>query len=390
MRRQRGRGAAGAACAAVVTLVLAGCGDGGYEPAGPFRPLPEGPPPQVGPPTESTPAPSPGDPADPGSGEAGGDPNVVATGLTVPTGLVVLPDGTAVVGERDSGRLLHVFPDRSPARELMVVPGVDTAGDGGLLGLALSPTFAEDGLFYAYLSTATDNRVVRFPMGGTPNPVLTGIPRGETHNGGGLQFAADGTLYVGTGDTGDPALAQDPASLGGKLLHVDVFGQPAGGAGPVLGSGFSDVTAVCPTGDEPATVYAVDESAAGPDGLDVVTRGSDHGWPDARPGTVPPVLQIDGAEGGLGGCAAAGTTVFLGALDGQRVHVVQLDGNGTVLEEPEELLGGRYGRLRTVVLDPEGALWITTSNRDDIGTPVEDDDRVLRITPPSSASDSPL
>jgi glucose/arabinose dehydrogenase len=102
------------------------------------------------------------------------------------------------------------------------------------------------------------------------------------------------------------------------------------------------------------------------------------------------VLGIDNAEGGLGGCTAAGTVVFLGALDGQRVHVVQLDGNGTVLEEPEELLGGRYGRLRTVVLDAEGALWITTSNRDGIGAPVEDDDRVLRIMPPSSASDSPL
>ena len=122
----------------------------------------------------------------------------------MPTGLVVLPDGSAVVGERDTGRLLQVFPDRSPARELMTVPGLDTAGDGGLLGLALSPTYPEDGLLYAYVSTATDNRVVRFPLGGTPNPVLTGIPRGEAHNGGGLVFGADGTLYVGTGDAGDP------------------------------------------------------------------------------------------------------------------------------------------------------------------------------------------
>ncbi|HYO37880.1 MAG TPA: PQQ-dependent sugar dehydrogenase, partial [Geodermatophilus sp.] len=145
MRRQRGR-AAGAAWAVTLALVLAGCGGDGYEPAGPFRPLPEGPPPQVGPPTESSPAPSPGDPADPNSGQTGGDPNVVASGLTVPTGLVVLPDGSAVVGERETGRLLQVFPDRSPARELMVLPGIDTAGDGGLLGLALSPTFDQDGL----------------------------------------------------------------------------------------------------------------------------------------------------------------------------------------------------------------------------------------------------
>ena len=105
---------------------------------------------------------------------------MVASGLAVPTGLVVLGDGSAIVGERDTGRLLQVFPDRSPARELMTVPGIDATGDGGLLGLALSPTFSEDGLIYAYLSTAADNRVVRFPIGGTPNPVLTGIPHGAT------------------------------------------------------------------------------------------------------------------------------------------------------------------------------------------------------------------
>ena len=190
-------------------LLLAGCG-GGYDPAGPFRPLPEGAPPEVGPPTLAA-RPAPGDPAQPGTGEEqAGDPNVVATGLTVPTGLVVLPDGTAVVGERDTGRLLQVFPDRSPPKELMTVPGVDATGDGGLLGLAISPTYAEDGLLYAYVSTATDNRVVRFPIGGTPNPVFTGIPHGEVDNGGGLLFGADGTLYVGTGDTGNPALAATP------------------------------------------------------------------------------------------------------------------------------------------------------------------------------------
>src|SRR3712207_1472091 len=134
------RATAGALLA--TALLLAGCGSDGYEPSGPFRPLPEGAPPEVGPPPSS--APTPGRPAEPGAEEQDGDPNVVATGLAVPTGLALLPDGSAVVGERDTGRILQVFPDRSPARELMVVPGVDAAGDGGLLGLAVSPTYPED------------------------------------------------------------------------------------------------------------------------------------------------------------------------------------------------------------------------------------------------------
>ena len=362
--------------AAVLTgLLLSACGDGGYEPAGPFRPLPEGAPPSVGPPSTGVP---PG-PAQPGSGEEGGDPNVVATGLTVPTGLVVLPDGSAIVGERETGRLLQVFPDRSPARELMVVPGIDTAGDGGLLGLALSPTFLEDGLLFAYVSTATDNRVVRFPIGGTPNPVLTGIPRGESGNGGALLTGLDGHLYVGTGDAGNPALAADPTSLAGKVLRIDVFGRPVG-PDAVFSRGHRDVTALCQDAER---MYATDEAREGADEFDVITLGTDA--------TAPPLIAVPAEEGGLGGCAVANGTVFLGALDGERVHVVTLDQSGVPVEaDPTEVLEGRYGRLRTVVLDPEGALWVTTSNRDGIGTPGEGDDKVLRIRPPGGQPQSPL
>lgn len=362
--------------------VLTGCGSDGYEPKGPFRPLPEGAPPEVGPPSSS--APLPGDPAQPGAGEEAGDPNVVASGLAVPTGLVLLPDGSAVVGERDTGRLFQVFPDRAPARELMTVPGVDSTGDGGLLGLAVSPTFLEDGLFYAYLSTATDNRVVRFPLGGTPNPVIVGIPRGATHNGGGLLFGPGGELFVGTGDTGNPALAGDPSSLAGKVLRIDIFGRPVG-AGPVYSTGHRDVTALCRSGlvDEAGldALFATDEATTGPDELNAVVEGGNYA-------TLAPVAEILPEEGGLGGCASTGSAVFLGALDGERVHVISLDPSDAT--DPEEFLGGQYGRLRSVMLDAEGALWITTSNRDGLGTPAEDDDKVLRVLPPSLAGSSPL
>ena len=371
------RATAGALLA--TAMLLAGCGSDGYEPSGPFRPLPEGAPPEVGPPPSS--APTPGRPAEPGAEEQDGDPNVVATGLAVPTGLALLPDGTAVVGERDTGRILQVFPDRSPARELMIVPGVDAAGDGGLLGLAVSPTYPEDGLLYAYLSTAVDNRVVRFPVGGTPNAVLTGIPRGEVHNGGGLLFGADGSLFVGTGDTGNPALASDPASLAGKVLRIDVFGGPVG-PDPVYTRGHRDVTAVC-AGEE-GRLFVADAAREGADELDELVEGNDYA------GLAGPLVEIVPGEDGLGGCAVLGAAVFLGALDGERVHVVPVDEGGSVSGDLEEFLGGQYGRLRTVVADTQGALWITTSNRDGIGTPAADDDKVLRINPPSAAGGSPL
>jgi glucose/arabinose dehydrogenase len=387
VRRTTASRAARVLAALALAGALTACGGGGYTPNGPWKPLPEGAPPEVSPPTDSAPAPAPGQPADPGSGQQASDPNVVATDLNVPTGLVVLPDGTAIVGERETGRLVQVFPDRSPARELMTVPGIDTAGDGGLLGLALSPTYSEDGLIYAYVSTATDNRVVRFPIGGTPNPVLTGIPRGETHNGGGLLFAEDGTLYVGTGDAGTPALAQDPSSLAGKVLHVDVFGQPVNGV-LVHAQGLADVTSLCLGANQ--TLFAADDSATGEDELDAIAFGRDYGWPTAAPGSGDPVVTFPGDQGAPGGCAVSGTTVFLGMRDGQKLSIVTLDEHGAVVDQPEEFLAGTYGRLRSVALDQQGGLWITTSNRDGLGTPKDGDDKVLRIIPPTSGGDSPL
>ena len=370
-----------------LAVLIAGCSSG-YTPSGPFRPLPEGLPPEVGPPSDTAPAPAPGNPVNPESGKQAGDPLVVASKLAVPTGLAMLPDGSAIVGERDTGRLLQVFPNRAPARVLMTVSGLDTTGDGGLLGLAVSPTFSQDGLVYAYLSTAADNRVVRFPLGGVPNPVLTGIPHGAQRNGGGLVFAPDGTLFVGTGDTGNPALARDPASLAGKVLHIDVFGHPLGTrGGPVYSTGHGDVTALCQGGDD--KLYATDDVPGQDDELDRVSQGGDYGWPTVTPTSIAAVTTLPDAQGGLGGCAVDGRTVFLGAMNGKRIDIVPLKADGTA-GKITDVLADRYGRLRTVVMDNDGALWITTSNRDGHGSPTADDDRVLRIVPPTSSGNSPL
>src|SRR5207245_8519617 len=129
------------------------------------------------------------------------DPAVVATKLNQPTGIVVLPDGTALVGERTTGRILRVQPrPGQPVQLVQTLAGVDGSGDGGLLDLAVSRTFTEDGLIYAYLTTATDNRVVHFALNSAPSSVITGIPKGRTGNIGRIAFDATGALLTGTGD----------------------------------------------------------------------------------------------------------------------------------------------------------------------------------------------
>ena len=175
---------------------------------------------------------------------------MVATKLVEPTGLVVLPDGTALVGERKTGRIYRVQPDGSrPATLVQTLAGVDGTGDGGLLDLAISPTYAEDGLIYAYLTTATDNRVVHFALGSAPSVVIGGIPRGGTGNTGRIAFDATGALLTGTGDAGNPALAASPTSLAGKVLRTDDIGKPAAGqpdpGSPIYARGLRRASTGC-------------------------------------------------------------------------------------------------------------------------------------------------
>src|SRR5690606_35005928 len=133
-------------------------------------------------------------------------PEVVATGLQVPWGLAFLPNGDALVGERNSGRVLRVRPGSTP-QVVATISGVTAIGEGGLLGLAVSPTFTQDNYVYAYYTSANDNRVIRFSLNSpqTQETILTGIPRGQYHNGGRIAFGPDRLLYISTGDAGQSA-----------------------------------------------------------------------------------------------------------------------------------------------------------------------------------------
>ena len=108
------------------------------------------------------------------------------------------------------------------------IDGVDASGDGGLLGIALSPSYDEDGLIYAYVTTAEDNRIIRIARGDVPKAIFTGIPQGQRPT------TAAGSPSPPTGrcmsEPATPATRQlppIPASLAGKVLRLDEFGKPA-------------------------------------------------------------------------------------------------------------------------------------------------------------------
>jgi len=322
----------------------------------------------------------------------------VARGLVVPWGVAFLPDGTALVAERDSARISRVGV--AGGRPVPVGEITDAAvrvpdSEGGLLGLAVSPRFDVDRLVFAYYSASGENRVVRMSFDGTrlglPQPVITGIPAGVFHDGGRITFGPDGMLYVGTGDAKRAPLAQDPASLGGKILRVTPEGRPAPG-NPTPGSrvyslGHRNVQGLA--FDRAGRLWAGEHGENSWDELNLIRPGGNYGWPavEGRADQAPdvtgpyfdPVRQWRPAEASPSGLAIVGDTAYLAALRGQRLWVIPLAGE--TAGRPRALFTERFGRLRTIVPATDGTLWLTTSNRDGRGEPRPGDDRILRLRP---------
>lgn len=386
-----------ASIAVISAIVLAGCatGSGGAEPTWVPAPSFQGEgkqPPRAVPnvpqqPQQSAPsaAPSP-------TASAAGDPAVVATKLTAPDGIAVLPDGTALVGERTTGRIVQVQPGPNrPVRTVRTLAGLDSAGGGGLLDLALSPNYTQDNLIFAYVSTPTDNRVVDFTLTGPVTPVLTGIPRGSSDNAGRLTFGADGRLFVGTGDAGHPTLAGQRASLAGKVLRITDIGRPAPdnptSTSPVYTSGHRDIAGLCL---DKASGLLFDVEVKGTNNLEninLITAGANYGWPTATTASKGALAFMPTGFSSPGGCAITNDTLYVTSLDGRALLAAQLTVNGPVATVGKftAFLKTTYGRLLNVVAGPDGTLWLTTSNRDGHGVPVADDERVLHIPPPQPA-----
>lgn len=317
--------------------------------------------------------------------------DTVATGLAVPWGVAFLPDGSALVTERDSARLLNVT-STGEVTEIGTVDGVVPGGEGGLLGVEVSPNFATDNLVYLYYTAASDNRIVRFTLDngemGEQEVLVSGIPGGFIHNGGRIAFGPDGMLYAGVGEAGNTDLAQDLSSLGGKILRMTPDGQPAPGnpfGSLVWTYGHRNVQGLA--WDAAGRMYATEFGQNTFDEINRIEPGNNYGWPIVEgfgggDEFTDPLLTWTTAEASPSGAAILDGSLWAAALRGQRMWRVPLSDDGGV-ETPEALFTGEFGRLRAVEVAPDGTLWVTTSNRDGRGTPVPEDDRILSITPES-------
>ena len=364
----------------VLPAVLAGCG-------GPDSTTPG--------PRTTTASAQPSSPAatsepPPSATGSSGPPRVIGTvarDLEVPWGIGFLPDGSALVTERDSGRVLRV--SGSQVTEVGRIDETRAEGESGLLGLAVSPSYAEDKRVFVYTSTDRDNRVLRmtFDQGrlGEPTAILTDIPTGSRHDGGRLAFGPDGYLYVSTGETGVGELAQRKDSPAGKILRITQDGDPAPGNpdphSPVWTLGHRNVQGLAFDGS--GRLWASEFGENTWDELNLIEKGTNYGWPEVEGrGTGSkyrnPQIVWHTAEASPSGLAFLDGHLWLASLRGERLWRIDVD--GARASHPADFFVGKYGRMRTVVVAPGGNLWVTTSNRDGRGNPAADD-RILLVRP---------
>ena len=223
---------------------------------------------------------------------------VYLSGLQLPAAPAFAPDGRLFLVEVNAGRV-RVGKDGILQEEPVATFPVQQGSESGLLGLALDPDFAANRYVYVYYSEADParpthglrNRVVRFVerdgRAGDIVSILDNLPINEggaldAHQGGALGFGPDGKLYVTIGDTGRPALAQDPTSLAGKVLRVNPDGSvpldnPFPGS-PVYALGVRNLWgfAVHPrTGG----IYLSENGNKAHDKVLLLRPGANYGWP---------------------------------------------------------------------------------------------------------------
>lgn len=332
-------------------------------------------------------------------------------GLEAPWSLVFLPDGRALVSERP-GRI-RLIRNGVLAPEPYAVLDVATGGEGGLMGLALHPDFPRVPFVYAMHTYFPGplpafhrkNRVVRLRDQGDravfDRVVLDGIPGAFNHNGGRIGFGPDGMLYATAGETYEAELAQDMASLGGKILRVTPEGEippdnPFPGS-PVWSLGHRNPQGLA---WHPATkdLFASEHGPSGEFGLsahdeiNVIKKGGNYGWPKAvgapkLSSYLDPLVAWKTPTTPPSGIAFWRGDLFVSTLRSETLIRVALAraGESYRVERIERWFAqgpARLGRLRDAVAGPDGALYVLTNNRDGRGRPREGDDRILKITPP--------
>jgi glucose/arabinose dehydrogenase len=327
-----------------------------------------------------------------GGGNNPGTPAQVSSGWSIPWDLSWAPEGSfGLAAERDSFRVYRINKDGSGKTQVGSVPNSQTTdGEGGLMGVAFSPTWngsSDQDVFFMHTS-GDGNRIARMTFDGTTlsgyTAIVTGIRKNRYHNGGRIRFGPDGYLYATTGDAQQDSLAQDQNALNGKILRVTKTGAPA--PGNPFGTRIYSYGHRNPQGlawDAAGRLWSSELGNSSQDELNLILPGRNYGWPTCEgscnvSGMTNPKRTWTTAEASPSGLAYANGALFMGALRGERLWRIVL--NGENVSTVSSHYNGTYGRLRAVVKVPgENAIWFGTTNADNNGGEPDGSDRFYRV-----------
>lgn len=341
------------------------------------------------------------------------DTSIVISGRQHIWEVAFLPSGEMLFTER--GGTVSVVRDGREARQVVRITDVVAQGEGGLMGLAVDPSFAKNRFVYTcFNSTAPDIRIVRWRLADDlqsfqdRKDIVTGMPTNTTgsagrHSGCRLAFGPDGFLWAGTGDaaTGDTAI--QPKSLGGKILRVDRDGNSATGniGGEydprIYSYGHRNTQGIAffPVSKNGAPGLSVEHGSTVDDEVNELKPGN-FGWaPPATgynetgvsmtdtsrfPDAIPAIWSSgDTTQAPAGATILTGTqwqgwegAIVVAMLKTQHLKILRLDASNHATKE-ERILANEYGRLRAVVQGPDGSLYV--------GTSTGSNDKILKITP---------
>jgi glucose/arabinose dehydrogenase len=312
----------------------------------------------------------------------------ISTGWSIPWGLSWLPDGSALINERDSFTMYKLTPGGTKTKVGTVPNVVTTDGEGGLLGVAVSPHWSTDHYVYIMHTASEGNRIVRMTYDGSTlsgyKILVQGIKKNRYHNGGRLKFGPDGYLYATTGEAQTPDLAQDKSSLNGKVLRMTTDGKPAPGnpfGTLVYSYGHRNPQGI--TWDPQGRLWEAEFGNSKYDEVNLIEAGKNYGWPTCEgkcgsSGMTDPKVQWVVAQASPSDITYADGSLYVAALRGQRLWRVPV--SGTTTGTPVSYYVSTYGRLRTVETVPgANALWLSTTNCDNNGNQPDGSDKVFRV-----------